>query len=156
MPEPVAATAAQLPARGTLLGFDFGLARIGVACAELETGHSTPLTTIAAEASDVRFKAIGALIAEWRPVALVVGIPFRLDGSEHELTLRCRRFANQLHGRFSLPVFGADERLSSHAAETALTEAGLTGWQARKPVLDAAAAAIILQTFVDTCRHAQT
>ena len=102
-----------LPARGSVLGFDFGLARIGVASGELETGLASALTTLHAEANDERFAAIARLIGEWQPVALVVGIPTHLDGREHELTARCRRFANQLHGRHALPVFSVDERLSS-------------------------------------------
>ncbi len=148
-----ASTVAALPARGTLLGFDFGLARIGVATGELETGQASALTTLHDESNDARFKAIAALIAEWRPVALVVGLPTHLDGTEHELTARCRRFANQLHGRFGLPVFTADERLSSVAADADLAAAGRTDWRERKAVLDAAAARIILQTFLDTPRH---
>lgn len=142
-----------LPARGTLLGFDFGLARIGVATGELETGRAGALATLHEEANDARFAAIAALIAEWRPVALVVGLPTHLDGTEHALTARCRRFANQLHGRFGLPVFTADERLSSVAAEAELAAAGHERWHARKRVVDATAARIILQTFLDTRRH---
>lgn len=147
------ATPNALPARGTVLGFDFGLARIGIATGELETGQASALATVSEESNDARFKAIAALIAEWRPVALVVGLPTHLDGTEHELTARCRRFANQLHGRFGLPVFTADERLSSVAADAELAAAGRTGWRERKAVLDAAAARIILQTFLDTRRH---
>lgn len=153
MPDAASAASPSLPARGTLLGFDFGLARIGVASGELETGQASALTTLHDESNEARFKAIARLIAEWRPVALVVGIPVHLDGSEHELTARCRRFANQLHGRFNLPVFPADERLSSVAAESELCRAGLEGWRERKAVLDAAAARIILQTFLDAHRH---
>lgn len=150
MPDAAAAT---LPVRGTLLGFDFGLARIGVATGELETGQASALTTLHDVSNDARFKSIAALIAEWRPTALVVGLPAHLDGSEHELTARCRRFANQLHGRFGLPVFTADERLSSVEAEAGLAAAGRRGWRERKAVLDAEAARIILQTFLDTRRH---
>jgi len=142
-----------LPARGTLLGFDFGLARIGVASGELETGQASALVTLHAESNDERFAAIARLIAEWHPVALVVGIPTHLDGGEHELTARCRRFANQLHGRFGLPVFTADERLSSVAADAGLASAGLKDWRERKAMVDAEAARIILQTFLDTPRH---
>lgn len=150
MPE---AAGAALPARGTLLGFDFGLARIGVATGELETGQASALTTLDDESNDARFAAIAALIAEWRPVALVVGLPAHMDGTEHELTARCRRFANQLHGRFGLPVHAADERLSSVAAEAGLLSAGRKHWRERKAVLDAEAARLILQTFLDTRRH---
>ncbi|MCK2126937.1 Holliday junction resolvase RuvX [Thauera aromatica] len=144
-----------LPARGTVLGFDFGLARIGVATGELETGLASALTTIHDPSGDARFAAIARLRAEWRPVALVVGLPAHLDGTGHELSSRCRRFANQLHGRFGLPVFTVDERLSSVAADSELAAAGLGRWRERKAVLDAAAARLILQTFLDARRHAR-
>lgn len=152
-PEP--RPAPDLPARGTLLGFDFGLVRLGVAIGELETGQASALMTISGEANAPRFAAIEKLIAEWRPVGLVVGIPCHLDGTPHEMTARCRRFANQLHGRYGLPVMESDERLSSAAAEAALEEAGQRSWRARKPVLDAVAAQIILQHFLDTLQHAK-
>ncbi len=153
MPEPQQAIA--LPARGTLLGFDFGLARIGVAVGELETAQASPLLTLHDESNAARFAAIGRLIDEWHPVALVVGLPCHLDGSAHEMTARCRRFANQLGGRFGLPVATVDERLSSAGAEAGLREAGLGDWRARKAVLDAAAAQLILQHFLDSTRHAK-
>jgi putative Holliday junction resolvase len=141
--------------RGCLLGFDFGLARIGVATGELETGLASALATVGGEARAARFAAISRLIEEWRPVALVVGMPRPLDGEgAHALEPRCRRFANQLHGRFGLPVFFADERLSSIEAGRALREAGVQHWRARKEKLDAAAARLILQHFLDTHRHA--
>ena len=92
------------PRVGTVLAFDFGLARIGVAVGETETGNAHPLTAIAEEVNAVRFAAIEALLAEWKPASLVVGLPTHLDGSEHAMTARCRRFANQLHGRYGLPV----------------------------------------------------
>lgn len=161
MPDAATATTADtapsgLPARGTLLGFDFGLARIGVAVGELETGQANALVTITGEAKVLRFAAIEKLVAEWRPVALVVGLPRHLDGTAHDMTARCRRFANQLRGRYSLPVMECDERLSSAAAESALEQAGLHDWRARKPVLDAVAAQIILQHFLDSIEHAKT
>lgn len=158
MPEALAAAAASLPARGTVLGFDFGLARIGIAVGELETRQAGALLTLHDEANAARFAAIARLLDEWRPVALVVGLPGHLDGREHALehplAARCRRFANQLHGRFGLPVHLIDERLSSAAADTLLREAGHSGWQARKPVLDAVAAQLILQHFLDSSPHA--
>lgn len=153
MPE-VRPQAASLPGRGTVVGFDFGLARIGVAVGEIETGHAAALTTVAEESGERRFAAIRALLDEWRPVALAVGIPSHLDGSEHAMTARCRRFANQLRGRFGLPVFEVDERLSSVAADSALAEAGERDWRARKARLDAAAAQILLQDFLDETSNA--
>ena len=139
---------------GTVLGFDFGLARIGVAVGETETGHAHPLAVIAEEANAARFAAIEKLLAEWKPASLVVGLPVHLDGSEHAMTVRCRRFANQLHGRYGLPVALVDERLSSAAAEEHLAEAGRRGWRQQKPLLDAAAAQIILLPCFESARHA--
>lgn len=139
---------------GTVLGFDFGLARIGVAVGETETGHAHPLAVIADEANAVRFAAIEQLLAEWKPAALVVGLPTHLDGSEHAMTARCRRFANQLHGRYGLPVTLVDERLSSVEAEERLRDAGHRGWRKQKPRLDSAAAQIILLQYFESARHA--
>lgn len=143
-------TGGPLPPRGTLLGFDFGLGRIGVAVGELETGHAIALTTLTEASNEGRFAAIARLLAEWRPVGLVVGIPLSLEGKAQALTTRCERFAHQLHGRYALPVARVDERLSSAEAEDRLREAGQRRWQDRKASLDAMAAQIILQSFLDT------
>ncbi len=136
------------PNRGTVLAFDFGLKRIGVAVGEIALRHAEPLLTVSAISNDERFAAIAKLVAEWKPVLLVVGLPLHLDGHEHEMTTRCRRFANQLHGRFGLPVELADERLSSASADEQLREAG-HDWKKRKDKLDALAAQIILQGYFD-------
>ena len=117
----------------TFLAFDFGLKRTGVATGNTITRSATPLRTIAAE-GDARMAAVGALIDEWQPDEVVVGVPFHPDGAEHENTRRARRFARQLRGRFGLPVHEVDERYSS-------TEAASTGAADR----DAAAAAILLE-----------
>lgn len=133
---------------GTVLAFDFGLKRIGVAVGEAALRQAHALTTVEAESNEARFAAIARLIEEWRPVLLVVGLPLALDGAEHELTARCRRFANQLRGRFALPVDLADERLTSVAADAQLREAGLD-WKKRKDKIDALAAQIMLQGYFD-------
>lgn len=134
---------------GTVLAFDFGVKRIGVAVGESLLGQSHPLTVIHGEANDVRFAAIAKLLQEWQPVQLVVGLPTHMDGTAHEMTARAKRFANQLHGRFRLPVALADERLSSLDAEARLRESGRNSKKA-KPVLDAVAAQLILQSWFDT------
>lgn len=136
----------------TLLGFDFGKARIGVATGETETRLAQALTVIHGEANDQRFGAIARLIDEWRPARLVVGLPSALDGTPTDMTARCRRFANQLGGRFGLPVSLVDERLSSAEAEEMLRELRL-GWRDRKQHLDALAAQRILQSFLDSKEH---
>ena len=133
---------------GTVLAFDFGLKRIGVAVGEWPLAQAHPLTTIHGEANAERFAAIEALLKEWRPVSLVVGLPVALDGSAHEMTARSTRFANQLRGRFGLPVDYAEERLSSVEAEERLRASGHSTRSAREHV-DAMAAQIILQCFFE-------
>lgn len=133
---------------GTILAFDFGVKRIGVAVGEWPLAQAHPLTTIRGEANAERFAAIEAMIKEWRPVSLVVGLPLALDGSAHEMTARSTRFANQLRGRFGLPVDYAEERLSSVEAEGRLRAGGHNAKSAREHV-DALAAQIILQCFFE-------
>ena len=133
---------------GTILAFDFGVKRIGVAVGEWPLAQAHPLTTIHGEANAVRFAAIEALLKEWRPVSLVVGLPLALDGSAHEMTARSTRFANQLRGRFGLPLDYAEERLSSVEAEGRLRAGGHNAKSAREHV-DALAAQIILQCFFE-------
>lgn len=119
----------------TLLGFDFGTRRVGVATGNTGLRLAQPLKTVQAE-GDARFAAIAALLAEWQPAALVVGVPFHPDGAPHDNTRRAQRFARQLHGRFGLPVHQVDERWTT-------TEALSQG--ARDA--DAAAAALILEQY---------
>lgn len=133
---------------GTVLAFDFGTKRIGIAQGTSLLQHAHPLTTIHDEKTDSRFAKIGALIAEWQPVALVVGIPCHDDGEAHELTALCRRFANRLNGRYRLPVVLVDERYTSTAASEQLTLAGVYG-RKQKPLLDQYAAQQILQAYFD-------
>lgn len=141
--------------RGTVLAFDFGEKRIGVAVGESMLGQAHPLTTIRDEANRERFAAIAALIDEWRPVRLVVGLPVALDGEAHAMTARCTRFANRLRGRFSLPVDYAEERLTSVEAEERLRDNGYAGRNAR-PHLDAMAAQIILQCYFERANESVT
>ncbi|MBL8395068.1 MAG: Holliday junction resolvase RuvX [Candidatus Accumulibacter sp.] len=131
---------------GTVLAFDFGEKRIGIAVGEWELLRAHPLTTIRLETNAERFSAIAALIAEWQPSSLVVGRPLSLDGATHAMTARCTRFANQLRGRFGLPVDHADERLSSTEAEAQLRSAG-NRVRKRSEYVDAVAAQLILQTY---------
>ncbi len=133
----------------TLLAFDFGEARIGVAVGTTELGIPHPVETIAFDDNERRFARIGALIAEWQPQRLVVGLPAHMDGTEHEMSRLARKFANRLGGRFNLPVDLVDERLSSAAASDALNETGLRG-RRQKPALDQVAAMQILQGWFDS------
>ncbi len=124
-----------MPERGTVLAFDFGLKRIGVAVGEAELGTAHPLGAIAAPG----FAAIEKLVKEWRPDALVVGLPVAEHG-EHVLARRVQRFARQLEGRFRLPVAQVDERYTTAEAESLLRGAK------SRPV-DSAAAQLILEQY---------
>lgn len=134
--------------QGTLLAFDFGTRRIGIAKGSTLLGNAAPLLTIDEEKNELRFARIAALILEWQPCALVVGLPCNDDGTAHEMTALSRRFANRLKGRFNLPVLLVDERYTSAAASSALDELGIHG-RKQKIMLDQYAAQQILQAYFD-------
>jgi len=152
-PDDHPSTEISIPYTGTILAFDYGLKRIGVALGELSIGVAHPLTTIQEESNDRRFAAIEALIKEWQPVLLVVGLPAYLDGVEHEVSALCRKFSRRLEGRFNIRTILVDERLTSVAAEASLREAGVRG-RKQKSMLDQVAAQQILQSFLDEQKHA--
>lgn len=122
----------------TVLGFDFGLKRIGVAVGNTLLKQAQPLTIISAATNDEKFAQIADLIQQWKPALCIVGLPSHPDGAEHEMTVRCRRFANQLHGRFDVATVLVDERYSSAVIS-----------QQRGDLIDDQAAAIILQQYFD-------
>ncbi len=128
--------AAPAPRARTVLGFDFGRKRIGVAVGNSLTGTASPLQTVRGERNDDRFAAIAALLREWQPDALIVGLPLHPDGAAHDMTEAARRFARQLQGRFGLPVTLVDERYTSAVAE----DAGARD-------VDAAAACLIVEQY---------
>jgi putative holliday junction resolvase len=132
----------------TVLGFDFGTRRVGVALGNTLTRSARPLTTIDEQRSEPRFAAIAALIAEWQPDLLVVGVPVHADGTPHAMTERAQRFARQLHGRFGVEVALADERYTTQAAQSVLDEAGGSGRRGRAE-RDQVAAQLILQGWLD-------
>ncbi|HEY0665064.1 MAG TPA: Holliday junction resolvase RuvX [Gallionella sp.] len=134
--------------QGTLLAFDFGTRRIGIAIGNTLLRQANPLATINDEKTDTRFAKIEALLQEWQPSALVVGLPSNDDGTPHELTALCRRFANRLKGRFNLPTILLDERYTSHAASAQLNEKGVRGVK-QKALIDQYAAQQILQAYFD-------
>lgn len=123
----------------TILAFDFGIKRIGVAIGNTMLLQAEPLKVIKAEDNATRFADIQKLLDEWTPARLVVGLPMHPDGAEHDMTARARRFANQLNGRFNLPVELVDERYSSAVISAR-----------RGEVIDDRAAAIILQQYFDS------
>jgi putative holliday junction resolvase len=119
----------------TILAFDFGEKRIGVAVGNTITKTAEALKIIQEKNQDEKFKAIEALIQEWQPQLLVVGLPIHPDGAEHEMTLKAKRFGNQLHGRFQKEVVWVDERYTSVSVQDGN---------------DALAAQLILQQYLDT------
>ncbi len=129
----------------TLLGFDYGRKRIGVAVGQTLTATATALTTVRARDGKPDWSAISTLLAQWRPGALVVGIPYHMDGSEQDMSRAAQRFCRQLEGRYGLPVHRAEERLSSYTVEAALG----AGTQEVDPL----AAQVILQDWLQ--QHAQ-
>ena len=134
----------------TVIAFDFGLQRIGVAVGEPEVGSAHPLPPIVALNPTGRLTEIAALVKEWRPARFVVGRPLGEDGSPHEMTRRAERFARQLNGRFALPVALVDERYSSVEVESRMREAygnRKTATLARGKALDSQAAQLILEQY---------
>lgn len=127
-----------------LLGFDFGIKRIGIAVGQELTGTARELETLTSPDGGPDWQGISRLINEWRPNALVLGLPLNADGSDHEVTRLARRFGNRLKGRYNLPVFTIDERLSSIEAERQLAEQG----RFDKEDVDKLAARIILESWL--------
>ena len=122
----------------TIMAFDYGTRRVGVAVGNTEIKVSQALKTIAAANAEILFQELENLIKEWQPDQIVVGLPTHPDGSEHEMTAKSKRFGNQLHGRFNLPVSWVDERYTS---------AVLEGDPQMHDNLDAHSAALILEQY---------
>ncbi|HSN21694.1 MAG TPA: Holliday junction resolvase RuvX [Usitatibacter sp.] len=132
---------------GTLLGFDFGERRIGVAVGEPSVGIANPLRAIDAAANHERFREIARLVEEWKPAGFVVGRPRHADGSPHAVAKLAEKFARRLAARHGLPVAFVDETLSSAEAESRLRATRTRA--ARAGDVDAMAAAVILQAYLD-------
>ena len=122
----------------TVMAFDFGTRRIGVAVGSTLTCLGHPIKTIAEPSSEATFRVIEGLLKEWQPNRLVVGLPCHPDGTQHEMSAKARRFGNQLHGRFHLPVDWVDERYTS---------AVLEGNPDMRDNLDAESAALMLEQY---------
>ena len=137
-----------MPEAGTILAFDFGARRIGVAMGESLLGRARALACIDAVDKASRYARIDELVRTWQPSSLVVGLPLGADGADGQMSERCRHFARVLAARFSLPVHLVDERYSSVEADARLASLG-HDWKSRKQAVDAEAAAIILQDYLD-------
>jgi len=132
----------------TVLCFDFGEQRIGIAVGEHLLAIANPLTTIDNESNEIRFEVISKLVKEWQPKLLIVGLPLNIDGAETSVTQLCKKFARRLNGRFNIPVMMIDERYSSVEASDMLNHSGIKG-RAQKVMLDQVAAQTILQSYFD-------
>lgn len=132
----------------TLLAFDFGTKSIGVAVGQQLTGTARPLAALKAQDGIPDWNKIEALLKEWLPDRVVVGLPLNMDGTEQPLTARARKFANRLHGRFGVQVDLQDERLSTVEARADLFERG--GFRAlNKGSVDSLSAVIILESWFE-------
>lgn len=132
---------------GTVIGFDFGAKRIGLAVGETSTRIANPLGAIEAESNEARLTQIDRVVAEWKPAAMVVGEPRHANGSPHEVARLASKFARRLAARYRVPVVMVDETLTSATAEAALRDTRTRA--SRKTDVDALAAAIILQSWLD-------
>lgn len=135
----------------TVIAFDFGTRRVGIALGNTLTGSARPLATIDARDETARWREIANVIAEWQPAQLVVGLPTHVDGTPHDMTERARRFARDLGQRFGLPVALVDERHTSEIAKTELRAAG-RGGRNERALRDQAAARLILEAWLNE-RH---
>lgn len=137
--------------QGMLLGFDFGLRRIGVATGQTATDTASPLTVVRHH-DEPDWPAIEALFKEWRPRAVVVGLPLDADGQDTDMSRRARAFGSELERRFSCPVHFCDERLTSRAAQERFAHLRASGAARRRDAgkLDAVAATIILQNWLQS------
>lgn len=131
-------------AQQTVLGFDFGTRKTGVAIGQTVTGTATPLTTLTSRNQAPDWQGIAELLVAWQPDALVVGLPANMDDSESALGQRARRFARQLEGRFQLPVWLVDERLTTREARAHLGSQ-LKGMS--DPRTDSLAAALLIESY---------
>ena len=141
------------PPPQTALGFDFGLKRIGVAVGQSITRSASPLGVVTPRNGEPDWEAIARYVQEWRPAALVVGLPYNMDLSEQEMTGHARRFAEGLARRFPLPVHTVDERLSSREAEAQLKERRQQGRRRiTREDIDGAAACVILESWFNSTK----
>jgi len=134
----------------TIIAFDFGLKRTGVAVGNTLTGSASPTCTLQSRNEQPDWQGISRLFDEWKPERLVVGMPTELDGSESPLTKRINRFCNQLNGRYNLPVDQENEQFTSIEAAARLKQLRQSGRKKKvmKEEVDKIAASIILENWM--------
>jgi putative Holliday junction resolvase len=132
----------------TLIAFDFGTDSIGAAIGQEITATASPLTSFKAKEGVPDWQQIEKLLKEWRPDLIIVGLPLNMDGTEQPLTVKAKKFANQIHGRFGYQVALHDERLTTVEAKSHLFHSG--GYRAlNKGKIDAASAVLILESWFE-------
>lgn len=135
----------------TLLAFDFGKKRIGIAVGQELTKSATPLTTLHNSAATIDWRALDEIVAQWQPQALVVGLPLNADGSQHHVSRAAKQFGNQLRARYNLDIYWVDERLTSHEAQRMIATGRPAGKGRRagsnKGEIDRMAAKLILESW---------
>lgn len=130
----------------SVLGFDFGTTRIGVAIGQTVTGTAQPLAPLKAKEGIPNWDEIARVVEEWQPDAFVVGLPLDMDGTENDMCQRARKFAKRLHGRFNRPYYMVDERLSSYEAKGQVIARG-GNRNFKENSVDGLAAQMILETW---------
>jgi putative Holliday junction resolvase len=130
-----------------LLGFDYGSKQIGVAVGQVITGQARELCILKAQNGVPDWQKVDALLREWQPDAIVVGLPLNMDGSPSEMSERAEKFARRLNGRFNLPVHTHDERLTTYEAKGQRLQQGQNSGYRERPV-DALAAALLLEGWL--------
>ncbi|GLS83640.1 Holliday junction resolvase RuvX [Paraferrimonas haliotis] len=136
----------------TVLGFDFGTKSIGVAVGQAITGSASPLAALKARDGIPSWDAIEAIIKEWQPDLIVVGLPLNMDGSEQAFTARAKKFGQRLHGRFGVEVCLQDERLTTADAKQRLFELG--GFKKlQKGQIDSVSAVLIVESYFENSYH---
>lgn len=134
---------------GCVLGFDYGLKRIGVAVGQLVTRTASPLAILDNQPASL-WQQVGELINQWKPQCVIVGLPLSMDGAETEMSAACRKFARRIHGRYGLPAFLQDERLSSRAADSRFAALRADGLKRKKHAAetDSLAAQVLLEDWL--------
>jgi putative Holliday junction resolvase len=132
-----------------LLGFDYGTKQIGVAVGQTITGQARELCILKAQNGIPDWDKVEALVREWKPDAIVVGLPLNMDGTPSDMSVRAEKFSRRLNGRYNLPVFTHDERLTTFEAKGERQARGGQKGTYRDNPVDAIAAALLLQGWLD-------
>jgi putative holliday junction resolvase len=137
---------------GRILGFDYGIKRIGIAVGNQKTNSSQCLSSVSAKNGEPFWEQIDALIQEWKPATLIVGLPLKMDGTHGDAANAATRFADALGTRYNIPVTLVDERLSSNEADVLIRQSAPSGrslTRKRQKVRDSVAAELIIKTYLN-------